>query len=145
MAGTPGACSQVFCHPIRCMFMRSYRQRHVRYSIVRTTTTTTHHPSRFPQRLLFLRSFRKQLCAVSHGCRQRCRRRHRQCPPPEGATTQTVPSARTSERRHGPVREYAPHLEGSEEGQGRGGGTRSTARPRSGSASPPGFPATLSR
>ena len=41
VAGTPGACSQVFCHPIRCMFMRSYRQRHVRFSIVSTTTTTT--------------------------------------------------------------------------------------------------------
>ena len=26
---------------IRCMLMRSYRQRHVRYTIVRTTTTTT--------------------------------------------------------------------------------------------------------
>ena len=79
-----------------------------------------------------MRSFRKQLQAVSHGCRQRCRRRHRQCPPPEGATTQTVPSARTSERRDGPVRV----LEGSEEGQGRGGGTSSTTRPCSGSASP---------
>ena len=41
MVGTPGACSQVFCHPIKCMLMRSYRQRHVRYTIVRTTTTTT--------------------------------------------------------------------------------------------------------
>ena len=41
VAGTPGACSQVFCHPIKCMFMRSYRQRHDRYTIVRTTTTTT--------------------------------------------------------------------------------------------------------
>ena len=40
MAGTPGACSQVFCHPIRCMLVRSYRQRHVRNSPVRTTTTT---------------------------------------------------------------------------------------------------------
>ena len=28
MAGTPGACSQVFCHPIRCMPVMRYRQRH---------------------------------------------------------------------------------------------------------------------
>ena len=35
-------------------------------------------------------------------------------------TAQTVPSARTSERRDGPVREEAPHLTRSEEGQGRG-------------------------
>ena len=41
VAGTPGACSQVFCHPIRCMLVRSYRQRHVRNSPVRTTTTTS--------------------------------------------------------------------------------------------------------
>ena len=32
--------------------------------------------------------------------------------------------ARTSERRHGPVRDEAPHLEGSEEGQGGKRGTR---------------------
>ena len=44
VAGTPGACSQVFCHPIKCMLMRSYRQRHVRYTIVRTTTTTFNIP-----------------------------------------------------------------------------------------------------
>ena len=29
MAGTPGACSQVFCHPIRCMLVMRYRQRYV--------------------------------------------------------------------------------------------------------------------
>ena len=49
MAGTPGACSQVFCHPIRCMLMRSYRQRHDRYTIVRTTTTTTTTTTRLRQ------------------------------------------------------------------------------------------------
>ena len=29
MAGTPGACSQVFCHPISCMPVMRYRQRYV--------------------------------------------------------------------------------------------------------------------
>ena len=29
VAGTPGACSQVFCHPIRCMLVMRYRQRYV--------------------------------------------------------------------------------------------------------------------
>ena len=29
VAGTPGACSQVFCHPIRCMSVMRYRQRYV--------------------------------------------------------------------------------------------------------------------
>ena len=42
------------------------------------------------------------------------------CPPLEGATPPFHVAARTSERRHGPVREQAPHLEGSEEGQGWG-------------------------
>ena len=42
MAGTPGACSQAFCHPeLDACAVRSYRQRHVRYTLVRTTTTTT--------------------------------------------------------------------------------------------------------
>ena len=36
------------------------------------------------------------------------------------ATAQMVLATRTSERRDGPVREEAPHLKGSEEGQGRG-------------------------
>ena len=44
MAGTLGACSQVFCHPISCMSVRSYRQRYVRNSPVRITTTTTPPP-----------------------------------------------------------------------------------------------------
>ena len=71
---------------------------------VRTTTTTTTQAVSFKQVAFLEQLFRKQLWAVSHGGRQRCRRRHRQCPPPEEATTQTVPSARTSERRDGPVR-----------------------------------------
>ena len=29
VAGTPGACSQVFCHPIQCMPVMRYRQRYV--------------------------------------------------------------------------------------------------------------------
>ena len=29
VAGTPGACSHVFCHPIRCMLVMRYRQRYV--------------------------------------------------------------------------------------------------------------------
>ena len=41
VAGTPGACSQVFCHPIRCMLVMRYRQRYVINSAVRTTTTNT--------------------------------------------------------------------------------------------------------
>ena len=49
MAGTPGACSQVFCHPIRCMLMRSYRQRHVRCNHRPYHNHHNHHTSRFPQ------------------------------------------------------------------------------------------------
>ena len=41
------------------------------------------------------------------------------------ATTQTVASARASERRNGPGRDVAPHRPtGTEDGQGRGGGSR---------------------
>ena len=42
-AGTLGACSQAFCHPIRCMLVMVYRQRSSLYTQVRTTTTTPHH------------------------------------------------------------------------------------------------------
>ena len=61
-----------------------------------------------------------------------------------GASPRGAVEVCTDERRYGPVREEAPHLKGSEKGQGWGGGTRCTTRPRSGSASSPGFPATLS-
>ena len=110
VAGTPGACSQVFCHP-NSMHQLCDMNRHVTYT--RSEPQPPHKP--FLSQVAFLRSFRKQLYAVSHGCRQAVP------PPPEGATTQIVPSARTSGRRDGPVREEAPHLKGSEKGQGREG------------------------
>ena len=39
MAGTPGACSQVFCHPIRCI-LGATLARHGVSLIIRTTHTT---------------------------------------------------------------------------------------------------------
>ena len=55
------------------------------------------------------------------------------------ATTQTVASARASERRNGPCREQPPHSSTeTDDGKGRGGSARRTARPRSGRCSPPG-------
>ena len=50
--GWRGRRELAFCHPIRCMLMRSYRQRHVRYTIVRTTTTTTTTTTQGSDRLL---------------------------------------------------------------------------------------------
>ena len=43
VAGTPGACSQAFCHPIGCMLVMVYRQRSSIYTQVRTTTTTNNN------------------------------------------------------------------------------------------------------
>ena len=71
--------------------------------------------------------------AVDHGGRQRQRRSKA-----VRAATQTVPSARTS--RHGPARDEAPNLTRSEEGQGRGVGSRRTTRPSSRSHPPPPLP-----
>ena len=42
VAGTPGACSQVFCHPIRCI-ARTRLDRHAVTLMIRTTHTTYHH------------------------------------------------------------------------------------------------------
>ena len=52
MAGTPGACSQVFCHPIRCIYYGIWKNT-CHKSRVRTTTTTTtttppHHHTTTP-------------------------------------------------------------------------------------------------
>ena len=76
----------------------------------------------------FVRCLVETASAVDHGGRQR--QRHSKA---AGAATQTVPSARTSERCCGPVQEEAPHLTKSEEGQGREVGSRRTTRPSSGS------------
>ena len=54
VAGTPGACSQVFCHPIRCMHRRRvWRDTHVVHNdrTTTTTTTTTPPPVPFPSNL----------------------------------------------------------------------------------------------
>ena len=42
VAGTPGACSQVFCHPIRCI-SGAWQDRLPRVLIISTTHTTQHH------------------------------------------------------------------------------------------------------
>ena len=49
VAGTPGACSQVFCHPIRCI-ARTRQDRLPRVLIIRTTHTphTTHNTHNTP-------------------------------------------------------------------------------------------------
>ena len=88
-----------------------------------TTTTHNHNnnTSRLPARVPFVFSchLSKQLYAVDNGCRQRHGSRSK-----VAATAQAVPSPRTLERRSGPDRVYAPHLKRSEEGKGRGGGSR---------------------
>ena len=50
MAGTPGACSQVFCHRISCI-VTVHRQRFPMHTQVRTTTTTTHTHTHTPRDL----------------------------------------------------------------------------------------------
>ena len=66
---------------------------------------------------------------VDSGCGAAMRRRP--------ATTQTVATARASERRDGPCRVPAPYLTRSERGKDRGGGTRRSTRRSSGSTPPP--------
>ena len=45
VVGTPGACSQVFCHPIRCMLVMRYRQRYV----INTQSVPPPPPPRSPK------------------------------------------------------------------------------------------------
>ena len=54
-----------------------------------------------------------------NGCLQRCRRRHRQCPPPQRATPPCLLAVCTDERRNGPCRVSAPQRTAPEEGKGR--------------------------
>ena len=91
----------------------------------RAETTTRRLPARVP--FVFSCHLSKQLHAVDNGCRQRHGSRSK-----AAATAQAVPVSRTPERRDGPGRIYAPHLKRSEEGQGRGGGSRDALWPRSG-------------
>ena len=74
---------------------------------------------------------------VVDGCTRRCRRRHRECPPPERAKPPLALASRADGGRNGPCRVAAPYLTAPEDGKGRGRGTSCTTRPRSGSASPP--------
>ena len=70
------------------------------------------------------------------GCTRRCRRRHGMCPPPERATPPLALASRADGGRNGICRVSAPQRTAPEDGKGQGRGTRSTTRPRSGSASP---------
>ena len=73
VAGTPGACSQVFCHPIRCISL-AYMDRHIRQTHRQnhhhhhfhhhTLPTHHHHQTSTLKRALF---FCGVLCAGS-GC-----------------------------------------------------------------------------
>ena len=62
------------------------------------------------------------------GCSRRCRRRHRQCPPPERAEAAFDAPARTAVHPHGPGHVYAPQRTAPEDGQGRGSGARRELR-----------------
>ena len=45
---------------------------------------------------------------VVDGCTRRCRRRHRECPPPETATPPLALASRADGGRYGPCRVHAP-------------------------------------
>ena len=64
--------------------------------------------------------------------------RHGMCPPPERATPPLALASRADGGRDGPCWVSAPKRTAPKDGEGRGRGTRSTAPPRSGSASLPG-------
>ena len=76
-------------------------------------------------------------CVGDSSLCQRMRSRHEKA----AATSQTVATARASERRDIPCRVPAPHLTRSEEGKGRERSTRRTTRRSSGSTPPSKSPA----
>ena len=102
------------CHRPACMMGTST-----------TTNNTTHKSANF-----FVCCLVGTASAVDHGGRQRQRRSKA-----ARATAQTVLSARTSERRDGPVREEAPHLTRSEERHGQGVGRQPIHTERSSNGS----------
>ena len=112
-----------------------------------------HHPrfkhTRFPgvRRLLrfVLVTFHCTFMWVMRGglaqCCTRCESRQEAA----RTTVTPVPSAGTAYRRHAPGRDSAPRRpKGTEQGQERERGSSCTTRPNSGSASPPGGPASTS-
>ena len=84
---------------------------------------------------------------VVDGCTRRCRRRHRECPPPERATPPLALASRADGGRkpspsprtiaHSARRRQGPERWRSMASTKRYDGTRCTTRPRPGSASPP--------
>ena len=99
---------------------------HLRYPLTKTTTTTTTTTPTTPTTQLTTthnfgsRRFSQECPTFS--CVAWLKRRQRHCRSKAArATAETVPSARTSERRHGPGRVQAPYLTRSEDGQGREG------------------------
>ena len=89
--------------------------------------------------LFFVRCLVETASAVDHGGRQRQRRLKA-----ARATAQAVPSAQTCERRLALSEKKHHTSRGQRMDRAREVGSRSTTRPSSGSASPPGFPARLS-
>ena len=128
---------------ISCMLACARMDRHS------CATLCPHHHHQVPSCPRWPGSFRGDLAVFVGpsgwprccGCTRRCRRRHGMCPPP---TPPLALSSRADGGRNGICRVSAPQRTAPEDGKGRARGTRSTTRPRSGSASPPGgWPAPL--
>ena len=100
MAGTPGACSQVFCHPIKCMPVMRYRQRYV----INTQSEPPPPPSRLNQVAHFLLISRWS-CSGCHGKPWRTRRLREA---EEVATAPSVATPRADDRRDGCGRSDSP-------------------------------------